>query len=114
LLPLKERNKLEKSFPSPNGLLKYILSVALEAYRTLAGALQIFLLFPLPVASRELSFNKMKKLKLCMLYRISRDLAFLSAENKVVPSTYFSDALKNLAVKLHFCVPAWCYSLLVN
>jgi len=103
---LKERKKLEKPSPSPNGRLKYILSVALKAYRTLAGALQIFLLFPLPVASRELSCNKMKKLKLCTLYTISQDLALLSAENKVAPSICFSDAVKNLAVKLHFCVLA--------
>jgi hypothetical protein len=106
LLPLEERNKLEKPFASPNGLFKYILSVALKAYRTLAGSLQIFLLFPLPVASRELSFNKMKKLRLCTLYTISQDLALLSAENKVAPSIYFSDAVKNLAVKLHFRVLA--------
>jgi hypothetical protein len=105
---------LEKSFPSPNGLHKDILSVALEAYRTLAGALQIFFLFPLPVASCEHSFNKMKKLKLCMLYTISQDLALLSAENKLGPSIYFSHVVKNLTVKLHICVLAWCYSLLVN
>jgi len=83
LLPLKERNKLEKLFPSPNGRLKYISSMALEAYGTLAGALQIFLLFQLPIASREFSFSRMKKLKFCMLYEISQDLALLSAANKI-------------------------------
>jgi len=104
LLHLKEGNRLEKSFPSPKGRLKYILSVALKAYGTLVGALQIFLLFPLPVASRKLSFDKMKKLKLCILYKINQDLPLLSAENKVAHSIYFSDTVKNLRVKLHFGV----------
>jgi len=56
----------------------------------------------------------MNKLKLCVLYTTSQDFALLSAENKVAPSVYFSDDVKNLAVKLHFCVLAWCYGLLVN
>ena len=86
MIPLKEGNKLEKSFPSPDGRLKYILSVALEAYGILTGAHQISLLVTLPVASRGFSFNKMKKLKLSILYKISQDLPLLSAENKVAPS----------------------------
>ena len=102
MLPLKERNKLKKSFPSPNGRLKYILSVALEAYGTLAGAHQISLLVTLPGASREFSFSKMKKLKLYILYKISQDFPLHSAENKVAPSIYFSDAVKNVAIKFIF------------
>ena len=88
--------------------------MALDAYGTLAGARQIYLVVTLPVASREFSFNKMKKLELCMLYKMSQDLPLLSAENKVAPSIYFSDAVKNVAMKLHFCVFACCYILLLN
>jgi hypothetical protein len=54
---LKRTKKVGKIFPFSKGLFKYILSVALEAQRTSARALQVFLLFPLPLALREFSFN---------------------------------------------------------
>ena len=71
---------------------------------TLAGAFRIFLLFPLPAAPRERSFNKLKKAKFCMLCKMSRDLAILSAEKNVASSIYFSDDVKNFAIKFHFFV----------
>jgi hypothetical protein len=55
-----ERGKLDFS---PKGLLKYISSMGLEAYKTLAIALQILFTLPVSVASCELSFSKMKLIK---------------------------------------------------
>jgi hypothetical protein len=48
---------------SPNGLLKYISSMGLEAYKTLATALQVLLTLPVSVALYERSFSKKKLIK---------------------------------------------------
>jgi hypothetical protein len=59
--PSKEQNRVgEKKLEfSPKGLLKYISPMGLEAYKTLATALQILLTLPVSVASCERYFSKM-------------------------------------------------------
>lgn len=110
LLPLKEQNKLETSVSTLNGLLNYVLSMVLEACKTLAGAFQIFLLFPYRVASCQGPFDKTRKLKSYLLYSMSQDritnLALLWNENNIASFVYFSGAMWNFAgikyTKVHF------------
>jgi hypothetical protein len=61
------------NFP-PKGLLKYISSMGLEAYETLAIALQILMTFPVSVASCESSFSKMKLIKSYLQYNVTRQI----------------------------------------
>jgi hypothetical protein len=91
----------EKLDFSPKGLLKYISSMGLEAYKTFATALQILLTLPVSVASCERSFSKMKLIKSYLLSTISQDrftdLAILTIENESASSIDFSDAIKDFA-----------------
>jgi hypothetical protein len=86
---------------SPKGLLKYISSMGLEAYKTLTTALQILLTLSVSVASSELSFNKMKLIKLYLGSTVSQDsftkLAILSIANEVASSIDFNDVIKDFA-----------------
>jgi hypothetical protein len=61
-----KQNGKKPDFP-PKGLLKYISSMELEAYETLAISLQILMAFPVSIASCELSFRKMKLIKSYLL-----------------------------------------------
>jgi hypothetical protein len=91
----------EKLDFSLKGLLKYISSMGLEAYKTLATALQILLTLPVSVASCERSCSKMKLIKSYLLSTMSQDrftnLAILATENEVVSSIDFSNSA---AIKL--------------
>jgi hypothetical protein len=75
-------------------LLKYISSMGLEEYKTLARALQILLTFLVSVASCERSFSKMKLIKSYLLSTVSQDrftkLSIFSIENEVASSINFS------------------------
>jgi hypothetical protein len=86
---------------SPKGLLKYISSMGLEAYKTLATALQILLTLPVSIASRERSFSKVKLIKSYLRSTLSQDrftnLGILSTENEVASSIDFSDVIKYFA-----------------
>jgi hypothetical protein len=86
---------------SPNGLLKYISSMGLEACKTLETSLQILLTLPASVASCELSFSKMKLIKSYLRSTMSQNkftnLVILSSENKVASSNDFSDVIKDFA-----------------
>jgi hypothetical protein len=53
----------EKMDISPKGLLKYISSMELEAYKMLVTALQILLTLSVSAASCEHSFSEMKLIK---------------------------------------------------
>lgn len=57
---LKNNEKLDYT---PKGILEYICSMGLEAYNSLATALQILLTLPVSVASCERSFSKLKLIK---------------------------------------------------
>jgi hypothetical protein len=85
---------------SPKGLLKYISSMGLEAYKTSETALQILLTLPVSVASCERSFNRMKLIKLYLRSTLSQDrftnFAILSVENEVASSIDFSGYQKIL------------------
>jgi hypothetical protein len=59
----RAKENVEKLEFCPEGLLKYISSMGLEAYKTLETALQILFTLPVSVASCELSFSKMKLIK---------------------------------------------------
>jgi hypothetical protein len=77
-----------------NGEKLHFSSVGLEAYKTLATAIQILLMLPVAVASCECSFRKMKLIKLYLQSTMSEDrftnCAILSDENEVASSIDFS------------------------
>jgi hypothetical protein len=87
-------------FP-PKGLLRYISSMGLEAYETLAIALQILMTLSISVASCERSFSKVKLIKSCVRSTVSQDkftnLTILSFENEVASSIDFDDVIKDFA-----------------
>jgi hypothetical protein len=91
----------EKLDFSPNGLLRYISSMGLEAYKNLATDLQILLTLSVSVASCERSFSKIKLIKSYLRSTLSQDrftnLAILSIENEVASSSDFSDVIKDFA-----------------
>jgi hypothetical protein len=64
-------------------------------------AVQIVLTSPVPVASCELSFSKIKLIKSYLRSTMSQDrftnLAVLSIENEVLSSNDFSDVIKDFA-----------------
>jgi predicted transport protein len=95
-----KQNGKKLDFP-PKGLLKYISSMGLEAYGTLAITLQILMTLPVSVASFERSFSKMKLIKSCVQSTMSQDkftnLAILSVENEVASSIDFGDVIKDFA-----------------
>jgi hypothetical protein len=97
----KAKQNGEKLDFSPKGLLKYISSMGLEAYKTLAIALQFLLTLPVSVTSCERSFRKMKLIKSYLRSTMSQDrftnLAILSVENEVASSIDFSDVIKDFA-----------------
>jgi hypothetical protein len=88
---------------SPKGLLRYISSMGLESYKTLATALQILLTSPGSVESCEHSFSKMKLIRSYLHSTVSQDrftnLAVPSVGNEVAFSTDFSDGIKDFAAK---------------
>ena len=59
------------------GLLQYISSMGLEAYKTLAKALKIFLTLPVSVYSCERSFSNLKLIKSYLRSTISQDLSLI-------------------------------------
>jgi hypothetical protein len=75
--------------------------MGLEAYKTLATALQILLTLPVSVASCELSFSKINLIKSHLRSTMSQDrftnLAILSIEKEVASSIDFSDVIKDFA-----------------
>jgi hypothetical protein len=95
-----KQNGKKLDFP-PKGLLKYISSMGLETYETLATALQILLTLPVSVASCERSFSKIKLIKSYLRSTMSQDrftkLAILSIESEVASSIDFSDVIKDFA-----------------
>jgi hypothetical protein len=95
----REKQNGEKLDISPKGMLNYISSV--EAYETLATALQILLTLPVSVASCERSFSKMKLIKSYLRSAMSQDrftnFAIFSIENEVASSIDFSDVIKDFA-----------------
>jgi hypothetical protein len=102
IISLKRANRNgEKLDFSPKGLLKYISSMGLDAYKILATILQILLTLPVPVASCERSFSRMKLIKSYLWSTMSQGrftkLAILSVENQVASSIDFSDVIKDFA-----------------
>lgn len=95
---LRNGDKLEYT---PKGLLEYICSMGLEAYNTLATALQILLTLPVSVASCERSFSKLKIIKSYLRSNMSQDrlsnLAIISIENKVAASLDYNDVIADFA-----------------
>jgi hypothetical protein len=95
-----KQNGKKLDFP-PKGLLKYISSMGLEAYKTLATALHFLLTLPVSVTSCEHSFSKMKLIKLCLWSTMSQDrftnLAIPSVENEAASSIDFSNVIKDFA-----------------
>jgi soluble P-type ATPase len=80
---------------------KYISSMGLEVYKTLATALQILMTLPVSVASCERSFSKMKLIKSYLQSTMSQDrftnFAVISIEIEVASSIDFSDVIKDFA-----------------
>jgi hypothetical protein len=98
------KTEWEKLEFSPKGLFKYISSMGLEAYKTLATALQILLTWPVSVASCECSFSKMKLIKSYLQSAMSQDRftnpAILLIENEVASFINSSDVIKDfVAIK---------------
>jgi hypothetical protein len=69
--PSKEENNGEKLDFSPKGLLRYISSMGLEAYKTLATALQI--LFTLLVSVAFLQKNETDQI-VSAVYNVTRQI----------------------------------------
>jgi hypothetical protein len=108
--PQKSTTEWEKQDFSPKGLLKYISSMGLEAYKTLATALQTLLTSPVSVAPCERSFSKIELIKSYLRSTVSQDrftnLVNLSIEKEVASSIDFSDVIKAFSAiksrKVHF------------
>jgi len=99
---LKRANKKGESLDlTPKGILLYISSLGLEAYKTLVTALKILLTLPLSVASCERSFSKLKLIKSYLRTTMNRDrlsnLAILSIENEVAASLDYNDIIAEFA-----------------
>lgn len=97
----RARKNGEKLDLSPRGILLYISSLGLEAYKALVTALKFFLTLPLSVASCERSFSKLKLIKSYLRSTMSQDrlsnLAILSIENKVATSINYDHIINEFA-----------------
>jgi hypothetical protein len=75
--------------------------MGLEAYKTLATALQILFTLPVSVASCERYLRKIKLIKSYLRSAISQNrftnLAIVSIENEIASSIDFSDVVKDFA-----------------